>query len=84
MQEHAVPVAHLVFPILLPLRQGVFLQETVGTDDEHGGCCLEAYTALDADNGVAHVAVTTDGVGCANLFNSLNGSNLVVVTLAVH
>ena len=62
VQEHAVPVGHLLLPVLLPLAQGVLLQETVCTDDEHGCCSLEAHTALDADDSVAHMAVATYGV----------------------
>ena len=83
MQEHAIPVSHLLLPVLLPLAQGVLLQETVCTNDEHGGCCLETYTALDADDGVAHMAITADSVGCANLLNCLDSLNLVLVACAV-
>ena len=84
MQEHSVPVAHLVFPVLLPFRQRIFLQETVCTDDEHRSGSLETYTTLNADDSVAHVAVTPDAVSSTNLFHCLNGGNLVIVVLAVH
>ena len=83
MEEHSIPVGNLLLPVLLPLAQGVLLQETVCTDDEHGCCCLETYTPLDAYDGVAHMAVTTDGVCGANLLNGLDGLNLIFIASAV-
>ena len=84
MEEHSIPVGHLVFPILLPLAQSGFLQQAVSLDDELWSGSLESHATLDTDDGVAHVAVATDGVGCTNLFNLLDGSNLVVEFLSVH
>ena len=84
MQEHSVPVAHLVFPVLLPFAQGVFLKEAVCSDNEHWGCCLEAYAALDTYDGVTHMAVAANAVGSANLLYSLNSLNLIVVLHTVH
>ena len=84
MQEHAIPVGNLVLPVLLPLAQRILLQEAVGSDNQHGGCSLEAYTALDADDGVAYVAVATDSVCRTNLFHLLNGGNLVLIFHSVH
>ena len=84
MQEHAVPVGHLVFPILLPLAQRALLQQAVCLDDKLRCCCLEAHTAFDADDGVANVAVAANGVRSANLLNLLYGGNLVVKLLAVN
>ena len=83
MEEHAIPVGHLLLPVLLPLAQRVFLQQSVGLDDELGGGCLKAHTTLDADDGVAHVEVAAYGVGGAYLLNLLDGGNLVVKLLAV-
>ena len=83
MQEHAIPVGYLVLPVLLPLAQRVLLKQTVGLDDELRSSCLKTYTALDADDGVAYVAVAANTVGCANLFYLLDGSHLVVKLLAV-
>ena len=84
VQEHAVPVGHLVFPVLLPLAQGIFLKETVSADDEHGGSCLEANTPLDADDGITHMAVTSDTVGSTNLLHLLDGLYLVIIVYTVH
>ena len=84
VQEHAVPVAHLVFPVLLPLRQGVLLKESVCTNDEHRSCSLETYTTLDADDGITYVTVATYGVCGTNLFDSLNSLDLIVVLLSVY
>ena len=63
MQEHAIPVGYLVFPVLLPLAQRVLFEQAVCLDDELRSCCLKTYTALDADDGVAYVAVATNAVG---------------------
>ena len=83
MQEHAVPVGHLVLPVLLPLRQRRLLQQTVCLDNELRSSSLEAYTALDADDGIAHVGVAADGVAGTNLLNLLDGFDAVVELLAV-
>lgn len=34
VQEHAIPVGNLVFPVLLPLAQRRLLQQPVSLDDE--------------------------------------------------
>ena len=52
-------------------------------DDELGRCGLEAHAALDADDGVADVAVATDGVAGADRLNLLYGLHLIVEMLAV-
>ena len=83
MEEHAIPVSHLVLPVLLPLRQSVLLKETVCTDDKHRSGSLKAYAALDTDDGVAYVAVTTDAVSSAYLLYSLYGLYLVVILRSV-
>ena len=84
MEEHSVPVAYLVFPILLPLAQCALLQQAVSLDDELRSCSLESYTTLDTDDGITHVAVATDGVRSANLLNLLDGSHLIIKLLAVY
>lgn len=83
MEEHSVPVAYLILPILLPLAQCALLQQAVSLDDELRSCSLESYTTLDADDGVTHVAVSTDGVRSANLLNLLDGSHLIIKLLSV-
>ena len=83
MQEHSVPVGHLVFPVLLPLAEGVLLQEAVCTDDEHRSSCLEAHTPLYADDGITDVHVTTNGIGCAYLLHFLYGLHRIVIGLSV-
>ena len=83
MEEHAVPVGNLVFPVLLPFAQCRLLQESVRLDDQLWCGSLEAHTALDADDGVADVAVAADGIAGADLLNFLNGFHLVVEMLAV-
>src|SRR3712207_8599275 len=45
VEEHTVPVGHLVLPVLLPLREGRLLEEPVGLDDEHGCCRSEEHTS---------------------------------------
>ena len=52
-------------------------------NDEHRCCCLETNTALDTNNRIAHVTVTANGVSSSDFFDSLNGSNLIIVVLAV-
>ena len=83
MEEHSVPVAYLILPILLPLAQCALLQQAVSLDDELRSCSLESYTTLDTDDGVTHVAVATDSVRSTNLLNLLDGCNLIIKLLAV-
>ena len=84
MEEHTVPVRYLVLPVLLPLGQGVLLKETVCADDQHRSCSLKAHAALDADDGVTHVAVTAYCICGANLLNLLDGLDAVIELLAVY
>ena len=70
MEEHSVPVAELVFPVLLPFGEGVFLQHFVCCDDEHGCGCFESYASFDADDCVTDVHVATDGVWAGELFDA--------------
>ena len=84
MQEHTIPVGNLVFPILLPLRERRLLQQTVCLDDELGGCSLETYTALDANDSITHVGITTNGIRSTNLLNFLDGLDVVVELLTIH
>ena len=84
VQEHTIPVCHLLLPVLLPLRQSIFLEEAVSADDEHGSSSLEAYTTLDTHDGITNMAIATDGILCTNLLYSLNSLYLIVVLLAVY
>ena len=84
MQEHSVPVGHLILPVLLPLGQGVLLEKTVCADDKHRSCSLKAHATLDADDGVTNMTVTADGICCANLLYLLNGLDAVIELLAVY
>ena len=54
------------------------------SDNHHRTCCLEAHAALDANDGIAHVNVTTDAPGSSDSLYSLDCSHLVVEVLAVH
>ena len=83
MQEHTIPVGHLVFPILLPFAERVFLQHAVSLDDEFRSCGLEGYTTFDADDGITHITVTTDGIAGANLLNLLDGFDLIIKMLII-
>ena len=83
MEEHTIPVGYLVLPVLLPLAKCVLLQQAVGLDDELRGSSLKANTTLDADDGIAYVAVATYAVSGSNLFYLLYCSHLVVKLLAV-
>ena len=56
----------------------------MGSDYKHGSCGFEAYATLDADDGVADVHVSADAVCTADFFDSLDGSDLVIVFLAVN
>ena len=56
----------------------------MGADDEHRCCCLESYAALDADDGVAHMAVAADSILCSDFLNGLNGLHMVCVFSAIH
>ena len=83
MQEHSVPVGNLVFPILLPLAQRIFLEHAVSLYYQFRSGSLKAYTALYADDSVANVAVAANAVSSTYLLNLLYGLNLVVVFLTV-
>ena len=52
-------------------------------DDEFRGSSLKAHTALNADDGVAHIAVTANGIAGSYLLDFLNGLHLVVERLSV-
>ena len=65
VEEHSVPVGHLIFPVLLPFAQCVFFEEAVSTDNQHRSGSLETYTAFDADDGIGrdmHVGDTIIGI----------------------
>ena len=83
VEEHTIPVSHLVFPVLLPFREGEFLQELVRRNDKHWCCCLKSYTTFDTDDGIAHVHITTYAVWCSNLFYGLNSLHAILVGSAV-
>ena len=83
MQEHAVPVGDLLFPVDLPFGLGVFLEHPVRGDDEHRGGGLEAYAALDADDRVADVHVAADAVFRPDGLHGADGLDLVRVGRAV-
>ena len=83
MQEHTIPVGYLVFPILLPFAERVFLQHAVSLDDEFRSCGLEGYTTFDADDGITHITVTTDGIAGANLLNLLDGFDFIIKMLII-
>ena len=84
MEEHAIPVAYLVFPILLPLGECELLKKTVSPDNKHWGCGFKPHTAFYADDGVTHMAVATDGIGCSDFLNGLYGFDFVVIVCAVY
>ena len=52
-------------------------------DDELRGCGLETYTTLDANDGVAHIGITTDGIRGTNLLDFLDGFHAIVIFLSV-
>ena len=56
----------------------------MGTDDEGGCGGFKSHTALDADDGVAHVHVAANAVGCADFLYLADGGHGVVVASAVH
>ena len=84
MEEHAIPVGHLVFPVLLPFAQRVFLQEAMSPYDKHRGSSLEAHASPDAYDGVTHVHVTPNGIGSTYLLHFLDGFDGVIILHIVH
>lgn len=52
-------------------------------DDDHRGGSLETYTALDADDGIAHMHVTADRIGSGHSLQGLDRRNAVIETFAV-
>ena len=53
-------------------------------DDQFRSCSLEAYTPLDADDGVANVGIAPDGIRSTNLLYLLDGLDTVVELLTVY
>ena len=47
VEEHSVPVAYLILPVLLPLAQSALLQQAVSLDDELRSCSLEKMCIRD-------------------------------------
>ena len=79
MEKHSIPVAQLLFPILLPLGGGVLFEQFVGGNNQQRGSRFKAHTALNADNGVAQIDVAPDAEGCHQFFEVLNGFHFVGV-----
>ena len=46
VEEHSVPCAHLILPVLLPFGQCMLLKHLVGGDDQHRSGGFETYAAL--------------------------------------
>ena len=67
-----VPSCNLVFPINLSFGKCVFLKQMVRFDQNQRCCCLEAYSSLDADDGVSDMDVPADSERCCNLAERLN------------
>ena len=84
VQEHTIPIGHLFLPVLLPFRQSKLLEIAMSANDEHGRSRLEAHTTLDANDGIAHVAVASDSESCTDFLDLLDGFYFVVELLAVH
>ena len=55
----------------------------MSTDNQHRSSSLKAYPALDAYDGIAHVAVSAYAVSSTYLLHSLNSLDFVVVLLAI-
>ena len=83
VKEHAVPCADLVFPVLLPFGEGVFLQHFVGGYDEHGSGGFKANSSFYADYCVADMHVASDAEFRSRLFDGTDGVDAVFICLAV-
>ena len=53
-------------------------------DNQHWSSSLEAYTSLDTDNRITHVAVTADGIRRTDFLNLLDGLHLIVILHTVY
>ena len=73
VQQHAIPVGQLLFPVLLPFGEHVFFQQVVGFDNNERRRRLEAHPPFDADDGVAHMGVAADGKGPGQFLEGLYG-----------
>ena len=67
-----VPACNLLLPVELTLCEGVLLEEVVCLDDDERCGGLEAYAALDADDGVADVDVASDSERRSHLTDGLD------------
>ena len=62
MQEHTIPVAYLVLPVLLPFGQSMFLKHLMSGYNKYGTGSLEPNTSLDAYYSVTYVHITSYAV----------------------
>ena len=53
-------------------------------DNQFRSSSLESYTALDTDNGVAHIGITSDGIAGTNLLNLLDSLYTISEFLTVY
>src|SRR5574344_409676 len=79
MQKQSVPVSHLVFPVLLPFAQSIFLKKTVGTDNKHRSSSLKSHTSFNTDDSISYVHISAYTVCAANLLNLLNSLDSIIV-----
>ena len=84
MQKHAVPVAQLVFPVLLPFSERMFFEHFVSIDDKHGSCRFKPYPALDADNGIADVHIAPYTVFVGNILQHVDKVDFIFRIFSVY
>ena len=83
VQEHSIPVCHLVLPVLLPLAKGVLLEELVRCNDEHGRSGLKTHTSFYTYDCIAHMHIAANTVGSTNLLYLLYRLDGVAERLAI-
>ena len=68
----AIPVCNLVLPIKLPLCKSVLLEKMMRLYEDERCSSLKTYAALDTDDSVTDVDVTSDTERTCNVTDSLD------------
>src|SRR5689334_6067089 len=82
VQQAAVPVGKLLFPVQLLFCQNMLFKRMVRFDDDQWSRRFETYATFDTDNGVAYVNIAANSEWLCNLSQLLNCGYRVVKSLA--
>ena len=73
VEQHAVPVGQLFFPVLLPFGEGMFFEEVVGFQDDEGRGCFETDPTFDTNDRIPYVDIAADGERGGDFLEAADG-----------